>query len=75
MKFTCYVQINLPVARVVSLWNDEANFINWQDGFSRKVLLEGKKDEPGTKSKIIYFQGLGQMELFETIYAIIKYLT
>ena len=33
MKYTCTIEINLPLNKVVELWSNEAYFKHWQDGF------------------------------------------
>jgi len=66
MNYSCSVEINQPVEKVVSLWNDESLFSKWQDGFKSIELLEGTKGFPGAKSKIILDDGR-RIELIETI--------
>lgn len=66
MKYTCTIEINLPINRTVELWEDENNFKNWQDGFESIKLLDGTANTKGAKSKII-FKGKRKMELVETI--------
>lgn len=67
MKFTCTVDINLPMNRVLELWLDESNNHAWQDGFKSKELIEGNQDEIGSKYRIILEQGNRKMELIETL--------
>lgn len=67
MKFSCAVVINLPVNTVIQLWTDEDSFFQWQDGFSKREILEGEKNKPGVKTRIIYYPGKGQLELLETL--------
>ncbi len=33
MKYTCTVEIELPVAKVVKLFDNRRNSKNWQEGF------------------------------------------
>lgn len=66
MKYTCTVTINVPIADVVSLWENEANFKEWQDGFESIELLSGVSGEKDAKSKII-IDGDRRIELIETI--------
>jgi uncharacterized membrane protein len=67
MKFTCTVIIKLPITKVLALWKDETNNKEWQDGFISKELIEGQKEEIGSKYKILLEQGSRKMELIETI--------
>lgn len=66
MKYTCTIDINLPIDKVVALWSNEAYFKEWQDGFESIELISGTPDTKGAKSKII-FNGKHKMELLETI--------
>ena len=67
MKYTCQIEINLPLEKTVQLWSDEKHFNNWQDGFKSIELIDGVKNTSGAKSKIILQQGKRKMELLETI--------
>lgn len=66
MKYTCTIEINLPLRRTAELWNDETHFSQWQDDFLSIELISGKKDAVGAKSRIL-FDGKQKMELIETI--------
>ncbi|MCP4441253.1 MAG: SRPBCC family protein [Aureispira sp.] len=67
MRYTCKVEINLPIDKVVELWSDENNFKEWQSGFQSITLLEGEAETKGAKSKIVLQQGKMRLELLETI--------
>ena len=67
MKYTCTIEINLPLNKVVELWSNEAYFKHWQDGFQSITLIEGEPGTVGAKSKILLEQGKRKMELIETI--------
>ena len=66
MKYKCSITINLPIERVVDIWQDESTFDQWQDGFQSIELLEGEVITKGAKSKII-LEGPTRIELIETI--------
>jgi len=66
MKYTCTVEINLPIDKVAQLWEDENNFKEWQDGFKSIEHLSGTPNSPGAKSRIILEDGR-RIELLETI--------
>lgn len=66
MKYVCKVNINLPIDQTVSLWEDENNFKEWQDGFKSIEHLSGTPNTKGAKSKII-FEDDRTIELLETI--------
>ena len=67
MKFTCTVEVNKEINKVIELWEDEANFNKWQDGFISMEHLSGTPGTPGAKSKILYQAGKRTIELIETI--------
>ena len=66
MKYTTSILINAPIQKVVQLWQNEAYFNQWQDGFKSMELLEGIPNTVGAKSKII-LDGDRRIELIETI--------
>lgn len=67
MKYICTVDINLPIDKVVKLWDDENNFKGWQDGFESIEHLSGVSNTKGAKSKILLQGKKGDIELIETI--------
>ncbi len=68
MKYTCSTKINAPIKAVVSLWENEAYFEEWQDGFQQIVLLEGIRNTKNAKSKIL-LHDKREILLIETIIA------
>lgn len=66
MKYTCFVEIDAPIEKVVALWENEAHFGEWQDGFESIEHLEGISNTKGSKSKIILEDKM-RIELIETI--------
>lgn len=66
MKYTCSVEIDAPIEKVVALWENEAHFGEWQDGFESIEHLEGIPNTKGSKSKIILEDKM-RIELIETI--------
>ncbi len=66
MKYTCTIEIDKPIDEVVALWENEAHFKEWQDGFKRIEHLSGTPNEIGAKSKII-LEDKRRIELTETI--------
>ena len=66
MKYICSIQINAPLETVVALWEDEAHFKEWQDGFKSITHLEGTPNTKGAKSKIV-LNDKQRIELIETI--------
>ncbi len=66
MRYTCKVEINLPLEEVAALWSNEKYFIEWQDGFKSIEHLSGVPGTEGAKSRIIY-SDQQTIELIETI--------
>jgi len=69
MKFTCRVEINKPVEKVVGLYDNSENLKEWQDGFVSLEHLTGEPGTSGAKTRLIYKIGKHEIELIETIYA------
>ena len=67
MKFTCFVDINLPIHEVIERFDNEENLKEWQDGFIGIEHIEGVKGEVGAKSNMTYKIGKKDMVLTETI--------
>ena len=69
MKYSCKIEIDRNIEKVVELWADETNFHKWQDGFTSIEHLSGTPNTVGAKSKII-FDDKHHIELLETIQSI-----
>lgn len=67
MKYSNEVLINLPVKRVVELFDNPVNMKKWMPGLVSFEHLEGKPGYPGAKSKLIYKMGNRNIEMIETI--------
>ncbi len=67
MKFVCETEINLPVKKVVDLFDNQDNRKYWQQGFVSYNHICGNSGEPGAKSKIVINLGDQVIELTETI--------
>ncbi|GAB1349055.1 hypothetical protein MASR1M107_12680 [Ignavibacteriales bacterium] len=67
MQFSGEVEINLPVKRVVELFDNPDNLKLWQPGLQSFQHLSGTPGEPGAKSKLKYQMGKREIEMVETI--------
>lgn len=67
MKFTCIVEINLPLEKTVELFNNVDHLKEWQDGFISYTHLSGEVGKTGGKSRLEYKQGRNHIVLTETI--------
>ncbi len=63
MEFTCTVDINAPIEKVVELFENPDNLHEWQDGYRSFEHMSGTEGAIGAKSKLIY----DRLELIETI--------
>jgi len=69
MKFKGSIEIAKPRSEVVKFFADPQYLGEYQDGFVKKELLEGKLGETGAISKMLYRYSGRDMELTETIIA------
>jgi carbon monoxide dehydrogenase subunit G len=67
MKYTVETEINLPIARVVELFDDPENLKHWQPGLISFELISGTPGQTGAKSKLKYKMGKREIEMIETI--------
>jgi uncharacterized protein YndB with AHSA1/START domain len=67
MRYRVETTINLPRDRVIELFDDPDTLGKWQDGFLGIELIEGEPRTDGSKSRLRYASGRGEMEMIETI--------
>ncbi len=67
MKFTLETEINLPVAKVVELFDNPENLKHWQPGLISFEHISGTPGQPGAKSRLKYKMGKREIEMIETI--------
>ena len=67
MKYTAEIEINLPVNKVVELFNSTENLFKWMEGLKSFETISGEPGQPGTKSKLVYQMGKREIEMVETI--------
>jgi len=67
MKYSNEVIINLPLNRVIELFDSEENLFKWQPELISFEHLSGEKGEVGAKSKLKYKMGKREVEMTETI--------
>ena len=67
MKYTNEVVINLPLKKVIELFDSEENLFKWQPELISFEHLSGEKGEVGAKSKLRYTMGKREIEMIETI--------
>ena len=67
MKYSNEVIINLPLNRVMELFDSEENLFKWQPELISFEHFAGEKGEVGAKSKLKYKMGKREVEMTETI--------
>lgn len=67
MKFKASIDIDQPQQLVADLFANPEHLGEYQDGFIKKELINGKAGEEGAVSKMYYKFGKGQMEITETV--------
>lgn len=67
MKYSNQIEINLPVQKVIELFDNPDNMVKWQPGFISFEPLSGTPGQPGAKSKLKYKMGKREVEMIETI--------
>lgn len=67
MKYTCSVDIDQPLQKVIDLFDNPDNMKHWQPGLLSFEHLSGDPGEPGAKSRLHYKMGKRDIEMTETI--------
>lgn len=67
MKFTNEIEINVPIDRVIALFDNPDNLKKWMKGLERFEAVSGTPGQPGAKSKLRFKMGKREMEMIETI--------
>ncbi len=67
MKYTQEIVIDLPVDRIVELFDDPENLKKWQPGLVDLQPLSGTPGEPGAKTRLKFQMGKRRVEMTETI--------
>jgi hypothetical protein len=69
MEYSNHVVINLPIDRVIELFDSTENLFKWQPGLLKFEHLDGKPGEVGAKYLMVFEQGKRKIEMTETITA------
>jgi hypothetical protein len=67
MKYETELVIDLPLARVIELFDSTENMYKWQPGLKGHEHLEGEPGKQGAKMKLRYEQGARTIDMIETI--------
>lgn len=67
MNYTLEVTINLPLDRVIELFDSAENLPKWQPGLQSFEPLSGEPGLPGVKSRLLYDENGRKIDMVETI--------
>jgi hypothetical protein len=67
VDYTEHIDIDLPRARVVALFDDPDNLVKWQRGLQSFEHLSGEPGQPGARSRLVFQTGRRRLEMIETI--------
>lgn len=67
MKYTTQIDINLPIDRVVELFDNPDNMKRWMEGLQSFEPISGTPGKEGAKSKLKFQMGKRSIEMIETI--------
>lgn len=67
MKYTNEIIINLPLKKVIELFDNTDNLKKWQAELISFEHISGTPGEVGAKSRLLYKMGKRQVEMIETI--------
>ncbi|MFC5269841.1 SRPBCC family protein [Adhaeribacter terreus] len=67
MKYTNEIELNLPLNRVIELFDDPENLKHWQPGLQSFEHISGTPGQVGAKSRLKYKMGNREIEMIETI--------
>ena len=67
MKYTVETEIDLPLGKVIELFDNPDNLKYWMDGLVNFESISGIPGQPGAKSRLIFRMGNRNIEMTETI--------
>lgn len=67
MKYTVQAEIDLPIEKVIELFDNPDNLKHWQPGLISFEHVSGTPGQPGAKSRLKYKMGKREIDMLETI--------
>ncbi len=67
MKYTTSIEVNVPRAQFIELFDDPNNMPLWQKGLQSFTLLSGSQGQVGAKAELTFLMGKRVMKMVETI--------
>jgi hypothetical protein len=69
MKYTCEIEINKPLEKVIELFDNPDNLHKWMEGLQSFEHLSGTPGEAGAQSILKFKMGRRELHMIETITA------
>lgn len=67
MKYTSEIKINLPLNKVIELFDNPDNLSKWMEGLKSFEPISGTPGQPGAKAKLVFQMGKRTVEMIETV--------
>jgi hypothetical protein len=67
MKYVTSIEIDLPRARVIELYDNPDNYVKWQESLVSLELLEGEACQQGARTRLQHKMGKREVEMLETV--------
>lgn len=67
MKYTCEIEIDKPIDRVIALFDNTDNMGKWMEGLQSFEHISGTPGQVGAKSRLKFKMGKREMEMIETV--------
>jgi carbon monoxide dehydrogenase subunit G len=67
MKYSNEIEINLPLNKVIELFENPDNMKHWQPGLQSFEHISGARGQVGARSRLKYKMGKREIEMVETI--------
>jgi carbon monoxide dehydrogenase subunit G len=67
MNYTTEIQIDLPVEKVIELFDNPDNLKYWQPGLQSFEPISGTPGQPGAKARLKFKMGKREIEMIETV--------
>lgn len=67
MEYKCEIEIDLPVEKVVELFDNQDNLQKWMEGLKKIEHISGTPGMPDAQTKLYFDMGKRKVEMIETI--------
>ena len=67
MRYQVYVDINLPIEKVVEKFKNSENYYDWMEGLEKIEPVQGEMGQEGTQNYFHFKTGKREMKMLETV--------